>query len=372
MRQRTMMAWGGVMAAIVLATISGLILGDETWAVRITMMLGVAAALLSLLAVLFFLVGLKNFKIELRQTYTILCVGIGVFGLAQVQLPLVSVYSLGFLIDSGAIAVAYLIGVTCIFWSMRSFSRLLGIKSLWRSGLLALATTGLVAFAVSFLPHVAVTIDELLYDISVALSIWSSVFITFAAVLAYKIRQKIGLMYDKSMTWLFSSFAILSFAGWHYAAVQLLLADGNWYYDYSVPILPFVVGAGALIVAGFTFGSITVRASAPSAEELIAKKLVTSLTPAQEVEIVLYVSNLVSNPAEIEDTLKELRVMVAKVQPGFSFSPEDQKALSAVYTTLEEYLLHRDPLRMFTHEELRERISKRFSLSSAVRTTLWS
>lgn len=374
-KQRTTIIWAGSVGALAISELSGLLLANQTAIVRVSMIFSVAAVLLNLIAIPLFLIGLKRFRIELRQAYITLCIGIGIFGLAQVQLPIVNLNESGFWVDSGAIAIPYLLGVLCIFWSMRMLSQLLAIKSLWSSGLLALLVTAVISLLAALLPHVHVTIDELSYDIALTLSIWNSVFITFAAILVFKVRRKIGLSYVNSMDWLFRSLAILSFAGWHYTAMQLVFTVGDWYYDYSIAILPFVAGAFTLMIAGFTFGAIDVQqrqgtSPSPLPDE-IAEKVPTVLSPSQELEVVLYVTNLVSNPTEIDTALNDVRLIVSRIQPGQDPSSEDQKMLDAIYAKLEDYLLRRDPLRVFTKDELRKRISKRFGLNSEVKTTLW-
>jgi hypothetical protein len=298
-----------------------------------------------------------------------------VFGLAQVQLPLINLYNIGFWVDSGAIALPYLIGVISIFWSMRSLTRLLEVKSIWRSGLVAFAATVLISAIVALLPHVKVAIDELSYHIALSLSIWNSVFITFATILAFKVRQQIGLSYADAMNWLFRALAILSFAGWHYTLVQVFFTINDWYYDYSIALIPFVVGGLTLVIAGFTFSSINNTdqkndaALAPKAT--VKKSSPTVLTPSQELEVIVYVANLASNPSDIDPILDEVRFITSRLQPGQAPSLEDQKVLDSVYTKLEDYLLHQDPLRVFTVDELHERIAKRFGFSNSVKTTLW-
>ncbi|MDB5165849.1 MAG: hypothetical protein JWM00_739 [Candidatus Saccharibacteria bacterium] len=377
MRQRTTIVWLGSITALALAGISGLLLTDQTTIFRVTIILSVAAALLNLLAIPFFLVGLKRFKTELRRAYILLCVGIGIFGLAQVQLPLVNLFHASAWVNTGAVAVPYLIGVICIFWGVRLLAGLLSIKTLWTSGLLALFATVVVSLAASFLPHVTVATDELSYDIALMLSIWNSVFITFAAVLAYKVRQKIGESYTHSINWLFRALVILSFAGWHYFATQLLFTAGDWYYDYSFAIVPFLAGAFALVIAGFTFDSIDVRRREGAVIPLPAlatapkEALTTTLSPSQELEVVLYVTNLVSNPTDIDTALSEIHQIASRTQLGRAPSLEDQKRVDSIYLRLEDYLLHRDPLRVFTRDELHGRIAHRFRLSSTVKTTLW-
>ena len=377
MRQRTIVVWLGSITALVLASIAGLAMSDQTAIFRVSLGLAMAAALLSLLAVPFFLVGLKRFKLELRHAYGVLSLGIGIFGLAQVQLPFVNFYNTNFWIDSGAIAIPYLAGAICIFWGMRMLTRLLSIKTQWASWVLPLLSAAVLALAISFVPHVAVATDELTYDFALGLTVWNTVFVGFAAVLVYKVRQKIGPSYARSMNILFGALCILVFAGVHYLAVQLLFTIGDWYIDYSIAIVPFIAGALAFVIAGYTFDSTDTqpenRASpeAKKQDESAPRELIDALSPSQELEVVLYVTNLVSNPTDIDTAVNELRMIAARTQPGQAPSFDDQKRVDAIYARLEDYLLHRDPLRVFTQDELHGRIAKRFGLSNNVKTTLW-
>src|SRR5687768_1863057 len=104
-------------AVIILSsTITGLLSAGRDLEFQITMTLSIMAALLNLLAIPFFLNGTRQFKAGLKRAYIFLCVGIGAFGLAQVQLPLITLFELEFWINSGGLAVPYLFGVIGIFY----------------------------------------------------------------------------------------------------------------------------------------------------------------------------------------------------------------------------------------------------------------
>ncbi len=372
MKRHFAIVWLGLASGSVLGILSGLMPGNETLALRITMMLSVTAALLNLLAIPFFLNGLKYFKSGLKQACVILCIGIGLFGLAQVQLPLISLFEWGFWINSGGLAIPYLLGVISIFWGIRLFTRLLSIKSPFSSSLLALLITIVVSIGAAALPHVKVTTDEFSYDIALALSIWNSVFITFAAILAFKIRHKIGPAYTHSMIWLCRALVIISFAGWHYTAVQLTMTTGDWYYDYSLTILPFVAGAFALVLAGHSFNTINMLVETDDTPPIKSRKTQKTAPDASlELDIVLYLASLVSNPTDVDVILDNVRLVTAHSQPGEALSAKDQQTLARVYTQLEDYLLHKDALRVFTLEDLRQSIAKKFTLNDQIRTLLW-
>jgi hypothetical protein len=367
MKQKPTLVWIIILIATVIAILAGALPENYTLPFRFTMSLSVVSALLNCAAIPFFIIGIKNFKQELQRAYIILCIGIGVFGLSQAQLPIINYYHLeAAWIDTGAIALPYLVGIAGIFWGIRSLSKLLGIKTIWQSTFVALLSIAMLSYAASFLPHVPVIIDETSYDISVAISILDSVFLLFSTMLVLKTRQKVGSAYVKAMHWLYIALATATFAGWSYAIGQLLTTTGNWYYDYSLPVVPFIASALVFVIAGYVFKAIdTVPPRAPE------EPLIKELSPNQELEVVRYVANLVSLPDDITSILETIHKIASSITPGQTISPADQANLVKLYNKLEDYLLTRDSLRLFTKEELRERIIKHFHLSSDVTTTLW-
>jgi hypothetical protein len=350
-------------AAIILGGIGiGLLFADRGLAFQITIASSIMASLLNLLAIPYFLNGTKQFKAELKRAYIFLCFGIGAFGLAQVQLPLISIFELAFWINSGGLAVPYLLGVIGIFLGMRAFAKLLHIKTFWASPGIALAATIAISLAASRLPHVDVAENELSFQLALALSIWNSVFITFAAIVAYFIRVKIGEAYRRSMSWLSAALTVIAFAGWHYSIIQLTMTTGDWYYDYSLTIVPFLAGAFVLLIAGHAF-DIT--------DTFDEKGEQSDLHAPAELNVVLYVAGLASRPEDIDVTLDTVRKITSRWQPGDALSESDKQALAGVYYKIEDYLIHDDPLRTFTQDELRTGALKRFKLSPDVQALLW-
>ncbi len=363
----------GLAGGLAFGAISALILGDADSVTRVTLGVSVSAALLNILAIPFFLSGLKNFKSGLKRACIVLCVGIGLFGLAQVQLPFISLFEWGFWINSGGIAIPYLLGVIGIFWGIRLFARLVSVKSLFGSPISAFIATIVISIGAATLPHIHTATDELAYDLALALSVCNSVVITFATVLTFKLRQKIGLAYTRSMTWLFAALAIIAFAGWHYTIIQLTMTTGDWYYDYSFTIIPFVAGAIALVLAGYSFNAINIMLetdskTAPAKNQRKSKEIGSG---PLELEIVLYVAGLISNPTEVDVILDDVRLITAGSHPAQHLSSKDQQTLGKVYIQLEDYLVHKDALRIFTLDGLRSSIAKRFALNDRIRMLLW-
>jgi len=340
----------------------GVLFADRGLSFQITIVSSILAAVLNLLAIPFFLQGTHQFKAGLRRAYIFLCIGIGAFGLAQVQLPLISLFELGFWINSGGLAVPYLLGVFGIFFGVRAFAKLLHIKTVWTSPIIALAATVVISLAASLLPHVHVPEDELSFQLALALSIWNSIFITFAAITAFFIREKIGEAYRHSMSWLSAALAVIAFAGWHYSIIQLTMTTGDWYYDYSFTIIPFLIGAFMLLIAGHAFNT---------TDALNAKSAQPDLYDPVQLNIVLYVAGLASRPEDIDVTLDTVRKITAHWEPGDVLPMADKQALAGVYYKIEDYLMHDDPLRTFSQDELRSSIMKRFAIQPQSWALLW-
>jgi hypothetical protein len=370
MNRRGYLVWASVVVLLAVGAAAFFLLADQSPSFRFTMMIAIDAALINLLAVPLFLIGMKRFKVELQQAYIVLSVGIGLFGLAQIQLPVVNLYHWNFWFDSGGIAIPYLVGVICIFWGMRSFAGLLAIKSPLRSFTVACMTTVIVSVAASFLPHVQTSISDTMFHVAVGLSIWNAVFITFSTILAFRIRQKIGVVYANSMNWLFAALVALTFAVWHYAVVQLLFKTGDWYYDYSIFIVPSDICAILFVIAGLAFNSIDAQHESVQDTTSVNPEI-SELSPSQELEVVLYMANFVSNPADISPIVQSIQDIKSEYILGSHLLPQDQKVVARAYAELETYLLQQDTLRVFTREELRRRIVQRFGLSDSVKTTLW-
>jgi hypothetical protein len=88
------------------------------------------------------------------------------------------------------------------------------------------------------------------------------------------------------------------------------------------------------------------------------KKSQVPLSEATTVlEIVTNTAGLASNLRDIDPILDEVRLVTSSLKPGQTLSEEDDEQLIGAYLRLEEYLITREPIRSFTKEELRNRLS---------------
>ena len=77
------------------------------------------------------------------------------------------------------------------------------------------------------------------------------------------------------------------------------------------------------------------------------------------LDAIFYLAGLASNPADIDPLLDKVRKITVTDEV---FSAADTLELMRVYLQIEEYLETKEPLRTFTKEELRARLSPELQL----------
>jgi len=87
------------------------------------------------------------------------------------------------------------------------------------------------------------------------------------------------------------------------------------------------------------------------------------------LDLATYAGSLASNPSEIDPLLDPVRKITATHSMETGLSPADETELLKVYLSLEAYLTSHDPIRTFTKEELRGRLSESLSTKLAAYET---
>ncbi len=75
------------------------------------------------------------------------------------------------------------------------------------------------------------------------------------------------------------------------------------------------------------------------------------------LDLVTYAASLASNQDEIDPVLDKVRAISSRLGPGQMPAPTDEEVLLDVYMRIEDYLTTREPIRTFTKNELRVRLS---------------
>jgi len=354
-----------LLACIMLSLLSVIFMTGHNLSFRVTFGISFLAFLVSITAIPYFLASLSHFKQALRHAYSILCYGIGLMGLAQIQLPITNYFNWLFWQDSGAIAVPYFVGIICIFIGVKRFAQIFSVRGLWTSLPWAFIISVVLSCGALFLPHVQqADTDEVTFHVSLGITILDSVFATFAAITLAQVRQKIGPIYHQSMTWLYAGVIAFALGGWHYFFNQLAIAPGNWYYDFSISLLPFAAAGVCFVISGVAFNE---------AETELTEMQNTPKQASERLllDIVLYIASLASNPSDIDPILDEVRMVTSRLTPDQPLPADDLERLAQTYSKLEGYLAAHDPLRAFTPQDLQNKVSQRFAVDPMTKILLW-
>lgn len=317
---------------------------------------GVAAGL--------FVYSMRSFRKELRHAYAVLCVGIVLFGLAQVQFPLASYIDASFWYVDGFIGLPYLAAVLCIFLGVRSVARILDIGTRWASFRWLLGASIVIPFLVAILPHASSDLTTAQLIGTNALTAFDAVFLLFAVMTIIRIRQFIGPRYVHAMTWLAIACAANIAAGIHYIVVNLVTTSTfNWYFYDAMTAETFFVASVLLVYAGYTMVMVDRSKQLMHAHTIHTNRIVAP-NGLPLVDIITYLASLASKPQEIDPTLDILRDVTSQLHSGQRLSKEDEKKLMDVYRAVENYLVKNEPLRIFTIQELNSRLVHEFNLNS--------
>lgn len=353
-----------IIGSIALTALSFLIPVADTVRNAFQAHLRTAIALLAMLlftgAALWFLVGVRRFAPSLRVAYAQLGVGLVMFSFALLQLPIFGLFDLWETAwaKSGGVVVIFVGAAMLIYLGMRRFMRLLEVRSwvasFWKVTLLFLIIAVTTYIAAPSLIQYA---NNEGVDIYLAVAAVAVGYIIAATWLTHRIQQVIGAAYRTATSRLLLALSALSVAGAHEYVTTYFMNNGTPYNDYGFYLLPFVLAAFCMLVAAHSFSadrlSRTATAKAPDNE---------AVPDNEYIDSILTVAELASRPQDIEPIVDELRQVTAHVGPGNALASEDKQRLLAAYQRLEEfYTSGQDPLRTYTHQELRDMISSRFA-----------
>lgn len=312
-------------------------------------------------AVPLFIKGLYGFKHELRRAYMLLCIGMAMFALSQLQLPLIQIFELEFWVTSGAVSVPFLVATTLIFLSMRRFGRLVRIPNSWLASLWPIVAAIVLAIPIIFVPHVDTEIPEVPFDVTNVLNLWMALIVFFAALIVMRTKAVIAQRYQPALSWLVASFWFCIITALHFVVMAIFIPPASWYAQTIwIAYTPGLVSALTFLIAGFTFSRI----------ETVERVQSTSNTP---VDVINYMATLASNPQEIDPLLDTLRRITAQLDPRQQkLTKSEESDLAKLYLKLEDYLVTKEPLLHFTVPSLREIITTRFQFAKDTASPFWN
>lgn len=319
---------------------------------------------LALGAAWFFLSSLESFKPTLRRAYVLLCIGVVAFGISQAQLVPVSYLNAQWWTTNGFFTLPYMASFIFMFMGMRQFVKAIEFKTRWTSLPIATVTSVGVALFLALLPHASSQLSNEQYITVVLFTTIVSIFFAFAAGAAFALRREIGQLYVKGLTWLATGLVIGVIGGLHYVFVEMFVRV-DWYYTGNLTVVPMFIASVLILYGGYSLREITEIASNYKPSRVSPDPLVL-------VEVVTYVSSLVSRPSDLDLMLDDLRAVTSQIDSTKGgLSNHQQQAVINVYRQVEDYLVRSEHLRVFTRDRLRADIVAKFKLSSVETQPLW-
>jgi hypothetical protein len=308
----------------------------------------IVVAVTSLGGSLLFMSSLEHFKTSMRIAYGQFAVGILLFGVALLQLPIIGFLDAwnSWFADSGMVIAPFIFATLLMYAGMRRFALLLGIKTVLTQWRLVLGVAVLVTM-VSFLGgHYLARFRSVSgTDLYIAIVAWSATTITFATLLARSVIDRIGPFYQSAMRWLVVALSVLTFAAWHEYAINYFMGNSTGYVAYGWSFWPFILSGFAMLKAGYAFTLLGVTVPYIPVHE----------APGEPAEV-RYADNLAALAALISykdsPIAKDLQANATQTQTASN--------LVQSYNKLETYLTQKDPLRRFERKELRDRLQPGF------------
>lgn len=319
---------------------------------------------LALGAAWFFSKSLESFKPKLRKAYILLCIGVVAFGMAQAQLVPVSYLNAQWWLNNGFFTLPYMASFIFMFLGMRQFVKAIEFRTVWASWPVASAVSVGVAVLLALIPHQPSPLADGQYITVVVFTTIVSVFFAFAAAAALALRREIGQLYVKGLTWLAAGLLVGVIGGLHYVFVEMFVRV-DWYYTGNLTVMFMFIASTFILYGGYSLREIAEIASNYKPSRV-------SPDPLVFVEVVTYVSGLVSRPSELDVMLDDLRAVTSQIdatQKGLS--DRQQQAVINVYRQVEDYLVRSEHLRIYSRDRLRADIVSKFKLNAAETQLLW-
>ncbi|HEU5186889.1 MAG TPA: hypothetical protein VFT87_00110 [Candidatus Saccharimonadales bacterium] len=299
-------------------------------------------------AAILFLYGMHQFKPEMRRSYLIITMSMAFFGFVNLQYPLL--LYIGFIpgpwVSYGGSLLVIIPGVVMHYWGVRHVAKTLGMRDSFMSTLF-LGIVMIIASVVSaILPHVQ-EIPEFWFAAHQTAAAVNLVLNFFSAGVLLAVVRAVGVSYRQAFRWLTAS-VILSTLGFVHIIGAALFGQNNAYTQSGITAAPFIVVSILYAITGYYFCKV----------RLFGQGKAKSTAPGRGMlDAVVSTANLVSDQKEVDTLLDELRQLTARLGPNQPPGPQDADVLVDMYLQLEDYLLHREKLKIFTRDGLRARLN---------------
>lgn len=373
-------AWTTLVVASLAAVASLLIpvpAGEDSTNFYVSLMPAVATPLLYIGGSVVLFMGFGAFTNKLRRPYVIISIGLTVWGLSYLLLPLLVITNQ---INNNYVLAVAALGSTgtalLTFIGIRMLAKLFTIEALAGKWWFVIVTILVVSALIAVAPHAPYDAPELESDTANVMIMLPNIFFLIGGYLVLLIKRRASVAFTNALAWLYLSMfftAVLAFGGSTIASLALGSA-GNHIVN-AVAIFPSCVAAALFLRSAYSFNKITESADVEGlsvARNFFGKPLKPrGQEDTTSVDIVTYVAGLASNPLEIDSLVDPVRRVTSNMQSGQKVSQADQQTLMDAYLKIEEYLVTKESLRVFTRDNLRQDIAQKLRLTAGSTGTFW-
>ncbi len=328
-----------------------------SWLFYLSLSVTLAYAVIQLGAAGLFLGSLDVYKTALRQAYVAIVVSLVLLAASTIQLAVISALDLWdtFWVNDGLVMLPYLVGGFLAYIGTRRLARLIDARTIVARATIALPAIVILCLLTIPLPHAPVPTPEAAFDVTIILVTWTTLMYLAAGFIAWSAQRRIGAFYKSTTSWLAGGLLA--------SAVALGIATLHALATAETQDLPtLVVDTIGLISslfylrAGYAMTK-TKQGLVTSLLGLFQAKTEAPPPVATPTELVISTAILASNPQNIDPMLDRFRTMTATLGPDQTSRPGYNQTFIDIYLQLEAYLTTKEPLRTFTVEDLRSRLT---------------
>ena len=320
-------------------------------------------------SIVLLLMALGSFKAHIRVAYITLCVGqalVAIGALQYIAISYFNLYTTPYMMYGWSEA-PFLIGLFLLYFGPWLIARRVGVKNIWTSLPLVVGTILGVALLSLLIHHSPDPDIEKSTDLLIAFNIWEMSFGVVGVMVLLSLKRALSVLYTPAFAWLILLYGFIVFGDLQLITVLLIAGNDNWFINYNVTMLTYMLGAFSGLKSGIAFKQNTYSDDLPIG---IMDKVHRSFFGTQKAaiegqqiscgEVIVSLAALVSNPRMVDDKLDRLRGITAMSPDGKNLPDADQVTLGELYLWLENYLATQETARKFSAEKLRFMVASKY------------
>ncbi len=317
-----------------------------------------------------FLMGIRSFKTEFKHAYLYICAGVLLLALAVFQYTVLgSVNALGsFWVTSGMVELPFVLSIVFMVIGFNKFAQLMGVTGLRRYLGITLGVMVVLCALSTLIPSTRPDIDHYTLFVTSILYVSQTVLLISIVPLAYRIRQKAGVLYIPLFAWMFAGFITYSVQMIVQTVALYLMPDTHWYVVYGGTTVFFVIAGACFMKAALELNRISY--SEPLNENTRVSFFGRPLTAGDavgkrsSVDAIVYLAQLASNRTAADPILDGLRTVTSNIMDNQELTVSQQAQLVTVYQRMEAYLLTEERIATYTADSLRKRVIQKYRNNS--------